>query len=110
MMFIKREEKLEVSFKFYKHEHSVLSCMNENLNFGLYFSLTTEDLNHHVHLGLFTEEQLDVVMETLMSIFCKKHHKVYVWNKTTFIQCYIIKPLNLMKFYNNWFIKDDFIE
>ncbi|XP_061174037.1 uncharacterized protein LOC133183101 [Saccostrea echinata] len=33
------------------------------------------DLNHHVHLGLFTEDQLDVVMETLMSIFCKKHHK-----------------------------------
>ncbi|VDI06762.1 Hypothetical predicted protein [Mytilus galloprovincialis] len=32
-------------------------------------------LNHQVHLGLFTEEQQDIVMETLMSIFCKKHHK-----------------------------------
>lgn len=36
-MFIKREEKLEVSFKFYKYEYLVLSCMNENLNFWIIF-------------------------------------------------------------------------
>lgn len=78
MMFIKREEKLEVSFKFYKYEYLVLSCMNENLNFGLYFFLIIEDLNYYVYLGLFIEEQLDVVMEIFMLIFCKKYYKVYV--------------------------------
>lgn len=78
MMFIKREEKLEVSFKFYKYEYLVLLCMNENLNFGLYFFLIIEDLNYYVYLGLFIEEQLDVVMEIFMLIFCKKYYKVYV--------------------------------
>ncbi|KAK3595552.1 hypothetical protein CHS0354_021661 [Potamilus streckersoni] len=36
---------------------------------------TRRDLNYRVHLGLFNEEQYDLVMETLMSIFCKKDHK-----------------------------------
>ncbi|XP_050407631.1 uncharacterized protein LOC126822670 isoform X2 [Patella vulgata] len=33
------------------------------------------NLNYQVHLELFTDEQHDVVMETLMEMFCKKHHK-----------------------------------
>ncbi|OWF46994.1 uncharacterized protein LOC110454907 [Mizuhopecten yessoensis] len=35
---------------------------------------TRNRLNYQVYLGLFTDEQQDVVMEALMSIFCKKNH------------------------------------
>ncbi|KAL3873128.1 hypothetical protein ACJMK2_036283 [Sinanodonta woodiana] len=36
---------------------------------------TRRDLDFRIHLGLFTEEQHDIVMERMMSIFCNKHHK-----------------------------------
>lgn len=55
-----------------------------------------KDLNHHVHLGLFTEEQLDVVMETLMSIFCKKHHKYLEYIMK------VLLPEALIKIYMNF--------
>ncbi|XP_071079963.1 uncharacterized protein [Haliotis cracherodii] len=33
------------------------------------------NLNYQVNLGMFSEPQQDAVMETLMAIFCKRHHK-----------------------------------
>ncbi|XP_046579793.1 uncharacterized protein LOC124287339 [Haliotis rubra] len=33
------------------------------------------NLNYQVNLAMFTEPQQDAVMETLMGIFCKRHHK-----------------------------------
>lgn len=37
---------------------------------------SVENLNYQVHLGMFTDEQHDVVMETLIYLFCKRHHNV----------------------------------
>ncbi|KAL5009105.1 hypothetical protein ScPMuIL_014686 [Solemya velum] len=34
-----------------------------------------KDLNYQVHLGLFSDEQHDVVMEMLIFLFCKRHHQ-----------------------------------
>ncbi|XP_053400290.1 uncharacterized protein LOC128557215 [Mercenaria mercenaria] len=33
------------------------------------------DLNYNSRLGQYTEEQVDTVMESLIAIFCKRHHK-----------------------------------
>ena len=34
------------------------------------------DLNYGSCLKLYSEEQVDTVMEALIAIFCKRHHKV----------------------------------
>ncbi|XP_067680271.1 uncharacterized protein [Haliotis asinina] len=36
---------------------------------------TRLNLNYQVNLAMFTEPQQDAVMETLMGMFCKRHHK-----------------------------------
>ncbi|XP_041353431.1 uncharacterized protein LOC121371534 [Gigantopelta aegis] len=55
------------------------------------------NLNYYVHFGLFTEEQQDVVMETLMSIFCKKHHRYLDYIMKVLLPEILIKILMEMK-------------